>query len=335
MFNRKTVIVIISIFSFILLLSGVLLTLNRKELLVMQTPILFHEAAYLSYISGESYIRLPGTDEWTEPEIGQKLPPGTSLETMADGEMDIRITSETLLRIDKNSLMILGESTLKNLTINLKEGRLFGRFHKMFSNQKLQVSSDEIVAGIRGTDLVFVAEKGKTTVYALSGVTEVYNPEFPESRLLLSFQKKTRVIKGAVPSQPEAMSSREIKEFQEVLNAIHKKKVLLVTRAIQFKADTDKILDSSLPVLEDLYKQIARTKYTLEIAGHTADIGNADAQYNLSMKRAQAVKDYMVDKGLNRKRFTVTGYGGTKPLTENSTEEGKARNRRVEFLIIE
>ncbi|OQY32903.1 MAG: hypothetical protein B6241_09590 [Spirochaetaceae bacterium 4572_59] len=335
MFNRKTVIVIISIISFILLSGGIILTLNRKELLLIQAPVLFHEAAYISYISGESYIRLPGTDKWNEPELGQKLSPETGLKTMADGEMDIRITSETLLRIDNNSLLVLSESTLKNLSITLKEGRLFGRFHRMFSNQKLQVSTDEIIAGIRGTDLVFEARKGETTVYALSGITEVYNPDFPESRLLLSFQKKTRIKKEATPSQPEAMSSREIQEFQEVLNAIHNKKVLLVTRAIQFKADTDIILESSLPILENLYKQIARTKYSLEITGHTADIGSANAQYELSLKRSRAVKDYFVEKGISHKRFRVSGYGGSRPVSDNLTEEGRARNRRVEFLIIE
>lgn len=231
--------------------------------------------------------------------------------------------------------MVLEKSTLKNVNLTLTEGRLYGRFHKLFNDQDINVNTETVVAGIRGTDLVFETTEKESTVYALSGITEVYNPKLPDEKLLLSFQRKTVVPEGTAPGLPQQMSNHEIQTFQTVLNAIHKDTVLLVTRAIRFKPDSFEILDSSIPELERLKAQILDTKYTVMIIGHTADLGYAASQLKLSILRAQAIKEYLVDQGISKKRLKVEGYGGTKPIADNTTEEGKALNRRVEFIIIE
>ena len=73
----------------------------------------------------------------------------------------------------------------------------------------------------------------------------------------------------------------------------------------------------------------------VEIAGHTDTSGSEKANQVISEKRAQSVKKYLEDKfNIPENRMVVKGYGGTKPIADNSTLEGRAKNRRVEFRII-
>ena len=71
----------------------------------------------------------------------------------------------------------------------------------------------------------------------------------------------------------------------------------------------------------------------IEIAGHTDADGEEAANQALSEKRAQAVTDYLVKAGLPANRFTPIGYGSTQPVAGNDTDEGKAQNRRIDFVV--
>jgi len=71
----------------------------------------------------------------------------------------------------------------------------------------------------------------------------------------------------------------------------------------------------------------------IEIAGHTDADGDDASNRALSEKRAQAVADYLVKAGLPANRFTAIGYGSTQPVAPNDTDEGKAQNRRIDFLV--
>jgi OOP family OmpA-OmpF porin len=71
----------------------------------------------------------------------------------------------------------------------------------------------------------------------------------------------------------------------------------------------------------------------IEIAGHTDAVGDDAFNQTLSEKRAQAVADYLIKAGLPADRFTATGYGSTQPVASNDTDEGKAQNRRIEFVV--
>jgi OOP family OmpA-OmpF porin len=71
----------------------------------------------------------------------------------------------------------------------------------------------------------------------------------------------------------------------------------------------------------------------IEIAGHTDGDGDDGFNQTLSEKRAQAVTDYLVKAGLPASRFTAVGYGSTQPIATNDTDQGKAQNRRIEFMV--
>jgi outer membrane protein OmpA-like peptidoglycan-associated protein len=72
----------------------------------------------------------------------------------------------------------------------------------------------------------------------------------------------------------------------------------------------------------------------VEIEGHSDNVGNDAANKKLSNDRAKAVRDYLVSKEISTKRLKTIGYGKTKPLASNDTEEGRQQNRRVEFTIL-
>ena len=71
----------------------------------------------------------------------------------------------------------------------------------------------------------------------------------------------------------------------------------------------------------------------IEISGHTDSRGDDNANTALSAERAFEVMKYLVDHGVEGKRLTYQGYGETKPVGDNNTDEGRAMNRRTEFVI--
>jgi outer membrane protein OmpA-like peptidoglycan-associated protein len=75
--------------------------------------------------------------------------------------------------------------------------------------------------------------------------------------------------------------------------------------------------------------------FRFEISGHTDSTGSADLNRELSMSRAEAVRDYLVARGVDPSRLEVQGYGADRPIDDNGTIEGRARNRRVEITPID
>jgi len=76
------------------------------------------------------------------------------------------------------------------------------------------------------------------------------------------------------------------------------------------------------------------SKLVIEIAGHTDSKGSDEYNLNLSQGRSQAVVDYLISQGIESSRLQAHGYGETKPIDTNETDEGRANNRRVEFTIL-
>jgi outer membrane protein OmpA-like peptidoglycan-associated protein len=69
----------------------------------------------------------------------------------------------------------------------------------------------------------------------------------------------------------------------------------------------------------------------VEIDGHTDNVGTTESNLNLSQKRAKAVVDYLVKKGVPKERFVVKSFGESQPIASNDTAEGRSQNRRIEF----
>ena len=115
------------------------------------------------------------------------------------------------------------------------------------------------------------------------------------------------------------------------------KGVQLRIQNINFEPDRAIILPNDRGRLDSIaraLKQVDEDK-TFLVVGHTADVGLPEGQQELSLERAKAVVDEMVDRGLPAGRFIFEGRGGTEPIGDNATAEGRARNRRVEITVLD
>ncbi len=99
------------------------------------------------------------------------------------------------------------------------------------------------------------------------------------------------------------------------------------TNSADMKQESQIVLDEFSTYLKE------NTTITIEIQGHTDNVGNASANQALSANRAYTVKAYLEEKGIDGKRVLAKGFGSSKPIAENTTELGKSKNRRTEFLI--
>jgi OOP family OmpA-OmpF porin len=109
---------------------------------------------------------------------------------------------------------------------------------------------------------------------------------------------------------------------------------LLGKGKIRFESGRANIDPDSAGLLDRLIETALRCPTTaIEIAGHTDSAGEGAANLALSEKRAQAVVDYLVKAGLPAARFTAVGYGSTQPVADNESDQVKAQNRRIEFLV--
>jgi outer membrane protein OmpA-like peptidoglycan-associated protein len=100
------------------------------------------------------------------------------------------------------------------------------------------------------------------------------------------------------------------------------------TGSAELRPDSFEELDQVLQLLQ------TNPNVALEISAHTDDVGSDDSNLKLSDRRAKSVVKYLTDKGVDPKRLVARGYGETQPLAENTSDENRAKNRRVQFKIL-
>ncbi len=111
---------------------------------------------------------------------------------------------------------------------------------------------------------------------------------------------------------------------------------VLAKGTIRFESGRSSLDPDSAGLLDHVVETALRCPTTkIDVAGHTDADGEVAVNQALSEKRAQAVVEYLVRAGLPAGRFTAIGYGSTQPVADNDTDEGKARNRRIEFIVKE
>ena len=105
-------------------------------------------------------------------------------------------------------------------------------------------------------------------------------------------------------------------------------------QGVQFESGKDLLKKTSYPILDKVVTVLKdNPSYNLEINGHTDSQGDDAINLDLSQKRADAVKNYIVKKGIDEARLITKGYGETMPVADNATAAGRAKNRRVEFKV--
>lgn len=137
----------------------------------------------------------------------------------------------------------------------------------------------------------------------------------------------------------DQLDTRSLTQYTELqrdlfLVPIRKKEVIRLNNLF-FDFARSELRSESFAELDRLAEFLAaNTKIIIELSGHTDNVGQDDDNRRLSQERVNAVRTYLVSKGVNEKRLKAVGLGKSKPIASNATEEGRQRNRRVEFKIV-
>ncbi|NOZ02830.1 MAG: OmpA family protein [Deltaproteobacteria bacterium] len=113
-------------------------------------------------------------------------------------------------------------------------------------------------------------------------------------------------------------------------------KRIVINEKVHFKTGKAQIMSDSFPLLKEIAEVIKANKQIrrIRVEGHTDSQGSASLNKRLSLKRARAVRKFLIGHGVAASRLTARGYGSSKPVADNSTKEGRSKNRRVEFTIV-
>lgn len=134
------------------------------------------------------------------------------------------------------------------------------------------------------------------------------------------------------PIVPEAVLKLE--KPQEPEPNAYQKETVYTLKHVLFEFDKSILLPNSKDELDALYAHLKKHPNLLvEIYGHTDHVGTPERNQELSEERAQAVSDYLIEKGLDPQRVQWFGFGSSKPKSSNKTDAGREQNRRVEFKL--
>ncbi|KAA9345844.1 OmpA family protein [Adhaeribacter soli] len=133
-----------------------------------------------------------------------------------------------------------------------------------------------------------------------------------------------------VGDKPEELVAKRSTYFGEI-----RAKEPIRLSNIFFRPDEAVLLPTSFNELDKLYEFLSENKeMAIQINGHTDITSNPEYNQTLSENRAKAVKTYLIRKGIDERKIKTQGYGDTRPVATNETEEGKQQNRRVEFEVL-
>lgn len=109
----------------------------------------------------------------------------------------------------------------------------------------------------------------------------------------------------------------------------------IVLRGVNFDYDSAEIRPVDRPVLDEAVRQLTdQTQIAIAIEGHTDSKGTDEYNQGLSVRRAESVFRYLVNKGLAPERMRAEGFGESRPVADNETDSGRAQNRRVELRVL-
>lgn len=186
----------------------------------------------------------------------------------------------------------------------------------------------ETMAYLTDVNVEIYDELGETTLFtsALDSTKSSFSTKL-ESGTYMGYIRK----QGYLPYSGVFTFEKDTVHF--FLQEIKEKVVTLLD--VHFATNKTIVLPESEPILEDLYDFLAENPTVrIRIVGHTDAIGSDAANQRLSDGRAASVVNEMVKRGIDRSRLESLGMGESQPIDTNDTEEGRANNRRVEFIIL-
>ena len=246
-----------------------------------------------------------------------------------------------------DDMNLLYEKNMTNAAIAQKEGIVHydysddeSRYQDRIGNDPLRIRARKVY-GINRTDPI-ISRNDALKILSIPENIQLLN----EGRVVILLDQERLIYPVATPSKDDAyyVVLRELKEFiyddkvQDVEIRDDARGIQISVQNLQFVADSSELLAEEEPRLNELAEMLRTAvesqEYTVTVEGHTASVGKPTGELNLSIERALAIIQAMEKRGIDTSQFTYRGYGGTVPLGDNDTAEGRAMNRRVEIMII-
>ena len=172
----------------------------------------------------------------------------------------------------------------------------------------------------------FMLLVSSAALFAACGGTTVFSGKGPVA------------VTGDLPAPPPPPPVEAPKPPEPPPKVVVKDNKIEITEKIQFEYNKAVILPQSFGLMDEIASTLKKNPHIKKVGieGHASSEGDPKHNLKLSDERAKSVMAYLVEKGgIAATTLTAKGYGITKPIADNSTDEGKEKNRRVEFTIIE
>ncbi|MCX7797844.1 MAG: OmpA family protein [Melioribacter sp.] len=172
--------------------------------------------------------------------------------------------------------------------------------------------------------ILYYFSKGEPSKYC-----QLYSGLAAERKVQIDYERIEEIVKRYIPR--EVVKEVVVEKPAETEKTKAEKWILV---GVNFEFNSAKITPESYPILYDAAKTLLQNpNLNVEIQGYTDNIGSEAYNKKLSQKRAEAVKNYLISKGVSANRLKAVGYGEANPIGDNNTAEGRAMNRRIEFKI--
>lgn len=217
-----------------------------------------------------------------------------------------------------------------------------------FDDQRLYYASNGLV-GMGGLDLFVCTRTGENSWGEPQNLGYPINTGGDESSLIVSPDGQTAIFssdkfggQGGLDlysfALPEAVRPEPIEYKEEITEVVPELEVgeSVTLENVFFQTGKSTLLEVSIVELDKVVEMMQKNPtIRIQLGGHTDNVGNEAANLKLSEQRAKAVYDYLIRQGVSAERMSYKGYGQTQPVADNDTPEGRRKNRRTEFTIVE
>lgn len=246
-----------------------------------------------------------------------------------------------------SEMNLLYEKNMTNTAIARRDGIVHYDYSDDETRYRDRIGTDPLrikarkVYGINRTDPV-ISRNDALKILSIPENIDLLN----QGRVVILLDEDRLIHPAATPNKDDAyyVVLRELKKFiyddkvEDIEVQDEARGIQISVQNLKFVADSPELLPDETDRLDELAEMIrtvtASKEYTVTVEGHTASVGKPTGELNLSIERAQSIIDAMKQRGIDTSDFTYRGYGGTSPIGDNSTAEGRAMNRRVEIMII-
>lgn len=217
-----------------------------------------------------------------------------------------------------------------------------------FDDQRLYFSSNGLI-GMGGLDLFVCSRTSDSTWGEPQNLGYPINTLGDESSLIVSPDGQTAIFssdkfggQGGLDlysfALPEAVRPEPVEYKEEITEVVPELEVgeSVTLENVFFQTGKSTLLEVSIVELDKVVEMMQKNPtIRIQLGGHTDNVGNEAANQKLSEQRAKAVYDYLIRQGVKAERMSYKGYGQTQPVADNDTPEGRRKNRRTEFTIVE